>query len=132
MSTLLARLRDPEATASAAGSEAALRASILEHLQRMCTTRKGSMRTRPDYGLRDLSEMVHSFPDALAQIREGLLQTIERYEPRLTNVRVDYVPSGRLDLVVRFEVTATVLDDTRRVPVRFETRLSASRVVTVV
>jgi len=131
MSTLLARLRTPESTLSASESEGALRASILEHLQRMCSTRLGSMPTCPDYGLPPLSEMVHSFPDALSAIRESLLHTIEAYEPRLANVRINFVPNSSLDLVVRFEVTATLVDSTRRLPVRFETRLTATRAVTV-
>src|SRR5580692_742197 len=99
MSTLLARLRNPETTLSASESEGALRASILEHLQRMCATRKGSMRTRPDYGLPPLSEMVHAFPNALSEIRDALLHTIEVYEPRLTNVRINFVPNPSHDLI---------------------------------
>jgi len=89
------------------------------------------MPTCPDYGLPPLSEMVHAFPDALSEIRDALLHTIEAYEPRLTNVRINFVPNPSHDLVVRFEVTATVVDNTRRLPVRFETRMSATRAVTV-
>ena len=132
MTTLLARLRNPETALSGAASDAALRADILQHLQRMCRTRRGSMRTRPDFGLPDLSDMVHAFPDALGQMRDALLHTIETYEPRLTNVRVAHVPNATLDLVVRFEISGSLVDASRRVPVRFETRLSASRAVTVI
>jgi type VI secretion system protein len=132
MSTLLGRLGNPQAALTAGASDAELRSSILDNLQRMCRTRRGSMRARPDYGLPDLSEMVHSFPDAVGQIRSALQHTIEAYEPRLTNVRVSHVPSETLDLVVRFEITATLVDPTRKVPLRFETQLSASRAVDVV
>ncbi len=131
MATLLARLRAPEAALAASSAEAATRASVLEHLKNMCRTRRGSIRTRPDYGLPDLGELVHSFPDALSKLRDALLHTIEAYEPRLRNVKVTHVPSTSLELMVRFEIRG-VLVDSRDAPVRFETQMSASRSIDVV
>jgi type VI secretion system protein len=75
--------------------------------------------------------MVHSFPDAIGIMRDALLTSIRKYEPRLTNVRVTHVPTPALELVLRFEVSATLVGASRSAPVRFETRLSASRAVTV-
>jgi type VI secretion system protein len=131
MGTLLARLRAPEAVLAASGADAATRASVLEHLKNMCRTRRGSIRSRPDYGLPDLGEMVHSFPDALSKLRDALLHTIETYEPRLKNVRIAHVPSASLELMVRFEIRAALVDS-NDAPVRFETHMSASRAINVV
>ena len=97
MATLLARLRAPERGLAVAGAEDELRASVLEHLRNMCCTRRGSVRSRPDYGLPDISELVHSFPEAIGKIRDALLHTIETYEPRLKNVRVRMCPSGSIE-----------------------------------
>jgi type VI secretion system protein len=127
---LLVRLRTPEAARAASGSEAALRTSVLEHLKNICRTRRGSMVTRPDYGLPDLGEMVHSFPDALSKLREALEHSIEVYEPRLKNVRITHVPSRSLELMVRFEIRATLVDS-KDAPVRFETQMTASRAMDV-
>jgi type VI secretion system protein len=132
MTTLLARLRAPETAIAGQGSEAALRASILEHLRNMCVTRRGSVRTRPDYGLPDIGELVHSFPEAIGKIRDALLHTVETYEPRLTNVRIAHVPSKSIELMIRFEIRANLADAPRAAPIRFETHLSASRQVDVV
>jgi type VI secretion system protein len=128
--SLLARIGPPDPLLAGAGPDAQVRASVLTHLRNMCLTRRGSMVSRPDYGLPDIGEMVHSFPDAIAILRDALLTSIRCYEPRLTNVRVSHVPTPALDLFVRFEVTAT-LAGSRATPVRFETRLSSSRAATV-
>ena len=97
----------------------------------MCTTRLGSMLIRPDYGLPSVSEMVHSFPDATDAFARALIHTIETYEPRLTNVRVRHIPSPGSDLVVRFEVSATLRGSDADAPLRFATSIDASRRVTV-
>jgi len=90
------------------------------------------MRSRPDYGLPDIGELVHSFPEALNKIRDALLHSIEAYEPRLKNVRVTHVPSASLELMVRFEIRATLADAPGSAPVRFETQMTASRAIDVV
>jgi len=128
---LLARLRAQDTGSAVAGKEDALRASILEHLRNMCSTRRGSVRSRPDYGLPDIGELVHSFPEALNKIRDALLHSIEAYEPRLTSVRVKHVPSAAVELMVRFEIRATLVDSPHASPVRFETQMTASRVIEV-
>lgn len=133
-SPLLARVRAAHVSRDRSGSSAgdqALRESVLRHLQAMCSTRLGSMPIRPDYGLPDISELVHSFPDAIDMIARALRHTIETYEPRLGNVRVRHVPSETLELVVRFEVTAFLAGGPQRVPVRFETNIDSSRRVRV-
>jgi type VI secretion system protein len=132
MTTLLGRLRAAEKGPGSTRPEEAVRASVLEHLRNMCSTRRGSMLARPDYGLPDIGELVHSFPEALTKIRDALLLTIQRYEPRLKNVRVTHVPSESLELLVRFEIRATLADSPRSPPVRFETQLTASKAVEVI
>jgi type VI secretion system protein len=131
---LLTRMRSLQlargAAASAASTESTIRDSVLQHLQAMCSTRLGSVPIRPDYGLPDVSEMVHSFPDAIDAIAKALAHTIEKYEPRLTNVVVRHVPSHVVELVVRFEITAR-LADFKHSPVQFETHIDASRRVHV-
>ncbi len=131
MATLLSRLRAPESIFATSGAEAATRASVLEHLKNMCRTRRGSIPSRPDYGLPDLGELTHAFPDALSKLRDALLHTIETYEPRLTNVRITHVPSTSLELMVRFEIRASLVDS-KGGSVRFETQMTASRSINVV
>ncbi|HWL86525.1 MAG TPA: type VI secretion system baseplate subunit TssE [Polyangiaceae bacterium] len=130
---LRSRLRDPALAQEGTFGEGdrALRDAILSHLRVMCGTRIGTMRTRPDYGVPDVSEMVHSFPVALDALAKSLKETIEKYEPRLKNVRVRHIPSETPDLIVRFEITASMVLPDHNAPVRFETRTDTSRRIDV-
>lgn len=120
------RIRRPEfAVARRAISDQETRDSVLEHLRVMCETRAGTMVTCPDYGTATVSEMVHSFPDAIAAMARAIKNTIKEYEPRLTNVEITHIPAE--DLTLRYEISAYLVGDGSKVPVQFETSLDSSR-----
>ncbi len=76
--TLLRRIRDPQyAIARRNVSDAETRESVLQHLRNMCSTRRGTMVTAPDFGVVDVSELVHSFPDAIALMARTIRQSIQ-------------------------------------------------------
>jgi type VI secretion system protein len=130
--TLLARVRHPElAGPQHLTSDRELRDSILANLAHMCGTRLGTMLTCPDFGIADVSEMVHRFPDAISVMAQTLRHTIQTYEPRLQNVQVTHVPSEGSDLTLRFDVQARVVTDGKKQAVQFETLLDTSRRFTI-
>lgn len=128
--SLLTRIRKPEfAVARRAISDVETRDSVLRHLKMICETRAGTMLTCPDYGTATVSEMVHAFPDAIAEMRKAIYNTIQAYEPRLQNVKIVHIPAE--DLTLRYEITAYLVGDTNKVPVQFETSFNESRRLTV-
>lgn len=128
--SLLTRIRRPEyAVARRAISDSETRESVLLHLKMMCETRGGTMLTCPDYGTATVSELVHSFPDAIQEMARAIRTTIKEYEPRLTNAKITHVPAE--DLTLRYEITAHLVTDGAKVPVQFETSLDTSRRLTV-
>ncbi len=130
--SLLARIQKPELAVARRHIPAGeLRDDILAHLRGMCGTRQGAMLTRPDYGIPDVTEMLHNFPEAIAMMQRALKHTIEAYEPRLTNVRVNYVQPEMTELIVRFEIAAQVITDTGKTPMKFETTMEVSRKISV-
>lgn len=130
--SLLARIRKPElASIRRSATDREIRDSILEHLRMMCSTRQGTALTAPDYGIADVSEMVHSFPDAIALMARSIRHTIQTYEPRLTNVQVRHIPSDETDLTLKYEVTAQVSIDGLKTAVKFQTALDPSRKLTI-
>lgn len=130
--TLLSKIRRPElAQPRRAVSDREIRESILQNLINMCCTRMGTMLTCPDYGIADVSEMIHSFPDAITLMAQTLRHTIQNYEPRLQNVQVVHIPSELNDLTLRFEVRARVVLEGSKTAVKFETALDTSRKLTI-
>jgi type VI secretion system lysozyme-like protein len=69
--------------------------------------------------------MVHSFPDAIAEMARAIRTTIRDFEPRLTNVKIAHIPAE--DLTLRYEITAQLIADGRRIPVQFETSLDTNQ-----
>jgi type VI secretion system protein len=128
--TLLTRIRYPEyAVARRAIPVAETRDSILKHLVMICETRAGTMPACPDFGTATVSEMVHAFPDAIAEMARSIRATIRDHEPRLANVRIVHIPAE--DLTLRYEITADLVNGTSRSPIRFETSLDTNRKITV-
>lgn len=126
--SLLKRIRHPElGGARHYVSEHELRASILEHLRLICGTRAGSMITCADFGMVEVSDLMHAFPDATTILARSLRTTIETYEPRLRNVRVRFAQTDEVDLKLRFEITAQIIHEGGKSNVSFETSLNAQR-----
>ncbi|MCW8274452.1 type VI secretion system baseplate subunit TssE [Pseudomonas sp. PCH199] len=79
-------------------------ASVAAHLAKMLSTRAGSVRTLPDYGLPDLNDMRLSLHDSLSQARLVIENFIEAYEPRLSKVRVSAGPRDDDRLRLSFSI----------------------------
>lgn len=131
--SLLERLADPQRDAprTLRGNTNQLAKSVLRHLQKMLNTRHGNAPVQLDYGLPDLTELVHSFPESIAQMQKAIRNTIEKYEPRLRAVKVSYVPSDDDPLRVKFEITAQLVTTREKTPIWFETTLDSSGQVEV-
>ncbi len=131
--SLLRRIRQPELSAPRRiVSDDEVRASVLENLRAICSTRVGSALTCPDYGIVSVTDIVHSCPDAIGSILESVRHSIRTYEPRLTNATVTYVPPGEVrELTIRFEISGRLMNGGRRVAVKFQTVIDATRNVRV-
>jgi type VI secretion system protein len=132
--SILERLADPrqDAPRTTRRDNARLVASILEHLGKMFNTRQGNAPVAPDYGIPPMADMVHSFPTSIRIMEQAIRTTIEKYEPRLTGVRVRY--SGSEDDVfnLHFEVTAVLSQpDSGKAPVSFNTNVGSNGKVIV-
>lgn len=103
--------------------------SVVDHLRDMLNTPQGESVTVPDYGLVDFSDVCHNMPEAIGAIQQSIRATILKYEPRLRNVSVRFVPSDE-PLSLRFEVVAR-LADSRRSVVRLRTAMNTGGQMTV-
>ena len=125
--TLLERLAavsdgNPERRTSI-GDDARLRASILANLRRVLATHVGHAPAQPEYGTPAASELIRYFPACIPRLQRAIGVCVHTYEPRLTAVRVEYVPGDEGDLTIRFHISA-VLNDGSRTPLKFSTRVN--------
>jgi len=86
--------------------------SVIEHLRVLLNTRRGEAPTVPDYGIPDITDLAHTLPAGLTTLTRALRDTILTYEPRLKNVNVRNLASDE-PLVLRFEITARLVEDNR-------------------
>lgn len=134
--SLLQRLKrqaDPTGSGRSVYRGEDLESTVVDHLQRMLNTRQGSALTVPDYGIVELSELLHDFPDATGIMQRAIKNSILKYEPRLKNVQVRTI-EGELasQMMVYFEISAQlVFPDGGRQPVRFSTSVDQSSNVVI-
>jgi type VI secretion system lysozyme-like protein len=95
--------------------------SVLRHLRRMLNTVHDDSLTVPDYGIVDLTGLLRDVPDSIEHVRASILASINRYEKRLTDVRVTHVPDPEHGDVLRFRITARLVGDRGPSRVQVET-----------
>lgn len=78
--------------------------SVKSNLQQMLNVREGSVSALPDYGMPDFNDLVYEFPDAIYQLQVAIKQFLLRYEPRIDDVLVSYVPDNSQPLQLKYQV----------------------------
>lgn len=120
-STLLDRLRKPPGPQRTVHQDTeALHDSVLVNLRRIFNTRQVQVATATDYGMPDLTDLPHAVPDSVETVRRAIQQGIAKYEPRLQGTRVTHIVEEDDPTILRFEITARLVIDGERQPVRYE------------
>lgn len=78
------------------------------------------------FGIPDLSSLSLLNPDHRALLRDRIHRTIERFEPRLSQVRVDLDTPKEFNRMLRFRVEAVLRVHPNRPPVVFDAVLKLS------
>lgn len=113
-----------------AGSIAELEASVMTNLRRILGSRVGIAPACPNYGLPEFDYVADGYTEQARRFAAGIKETIEAYEPRVTDVRVI---TPRLEerlrtddpMVLRVEIKARLNIPGTRHKARFEATLSA-------
>lgn len=126
--TRIAHAADPLSAERHTWKDHDLEAAVTLHLQRMLNTRQGSSLTCPDYGLIEVSEVIHDFPDAVGLMQRAIKNSIQQYEPRLKNVQVRHMKNEAMhSMILEFEITAQLQQpDGRRQSFRFAASVDQS------
>jgi type VI secretion system protein len=89
----------------ATSGETALRRSIIRNLSDIINSRLGGASAQPSLGTPPPCELIHNYPACIPVLQKSLERCIARYEPRLSDVRVAYVP-GENPLCIPFQISA--------------------------
>ncbi|MFA9460265.1 type VI secretion system baseplate subunit TssE [Thiohalorhabdus methylotrophus] len=104
--------------------EHGLRRSVTAHLGRLLNTRRGTVATDPEMGVPDWSHLAGSVsaPEGEA-LAAAIRAYLERYEPRLVGVSVEFGGADPDLLGLMFRITGTLEVDGRSVPFRMRTQM---------
>ena len=130
--TLLERLEAPDETRGRRlpGNLQEAIDSIRQHLQVMLNSRHGASRTAPDYGTSDFSDSFTGY-ESITAIRGEMQRSIEKYEPRLKDVRISFAPRENDPYRLYFEIVASVISEDEEAPAVFRTVFEGSGEVKV-
>jgi type VI secretion system protein len=104
--------------------------SVIGYLQRILNTKQGNVPIAGDYGLPDFSDLVYAFPESIRDIEKAIRQAIQKYEPRLKTVRINYVQQEEDVLTLRFQIIAKLSSESKT-QVLFETVIDSEGKVNI-
>ncbi len=123
-SSLLERLRKPGAGTARGADAGATKAAVLRHLRRLLNTRQGMALSAPDYGVPDFMDALRHLPESAGEMERAIKASIEKFEPRLHDVEVEYAPEERDVLTLGFVVRARLVTTNEEIGVSFITRVN--------
>lgn len=130
---LLERIANLETEKDTSRATAAARAlaSVMGHLQKMLNTRRGSVSIAPDYGMPDFTNFPgESMSDTCRRMTVIIKDFVEKYEPRLANVRISFDPDENNALSLRFRLEGVLVRE-GGIPVMLETVVDSSGKVVI-
>ena len=105
--------------------------SVVRHLERILNTRWGSTQIAEDFGIPDFTELRAEIPDTLRALERTIQGTIQKYEPRLTSVRVKFVPLEEDKLKLGFQIVGQLVLDDKKDPIIFESYMDTDGKVSI-
>jgi len=99
---------------------------VRTHLALLLNTRRGAVRSLPDYGLPDVSSFYSDYPASLSELRVLVEKLVKKYEPRLFNARVRLMETDAREFRVVFLISGEIEQQEERVRVQYRTTISSS------
>ena len=104
----------------------ALMDSVRRHLGRLLNSRHGLSEAMPDYGLPALTDLTIGSRDYVHSIQDAIRVAIQKYEPRLQNVRVSRVVHDDAPQTLSFRIDARLVGQKRKYEVFYETSMAGT------
>ncbi|EAS66186.1 type VI secretion system baseplate subunit TssE [Photobacterium angustum] len=101
--------------------------SIKRNVAQLLNTRLGEALCAPHLGLIDFNDATLGTHDLALQIKLAIRHCLERYEPRLDKIDIQYVPNDESPLNIFFHITACINSRALHDSVRIDLMLDNSR-----
>ena len=98
---------------STVSSQNRIAKSISDHLTRLLNTRRGTIPHIPDYGLSDISDIYNRLPNSKLELKDEILNAIQKFEPRLKRVRIEILDFEPADFRIKLKIVATIRNGER-------------------
>lgn len=102
--------------------------SILDNLNRLFNTRRGSIAHLPDYGLPDITQIYRDLPYTIEGLRQAIKDAVEKYEPRLRRIKVEQQKGDSYAIRIAFLLSAELLKGQK---VQFQTTFTSNELAEV-
>lgn len=84
--------------------------SIVENLRMILTTRRGSVQHLPDFGVSDILQIYIRSENPIESLKQELKQVILKYEPRISQVKMESSEFDQKSLRASLKIIVTVKD----------------------
>ncbi len=99
--------------------------SVTDHLKKILSTRRGTVKSVLDYGTCDFCDLPGNFVSPETElIQESIQGAIEKYEPRVREVNVAFEGSSSANMTIDFSISATIHHLEHIIPIRLRTSMS--------
>ena len=105
--------------------------SIGQNLNNLFNSWAGNAPAQMDLGMPAPSEIAHNYPASIADVQRAIRACIEKYEPRLTGVRVLHVEGEDDRLQIRFQIEAQLAGPGQVGKISFDTLVDHSGLVMI-
>jgi type VI secretion system protein len=110
---------------------AALIGSVVGNLRQMLNTRRGHAPAQMDLGIPAPCEIVATCPDSIARLKRTIIEVVEKYEPRLSDVQVYFVQHENETLMLHYLINGRLVTDPDHEMISFETSFDGAGLIHV-
>ncbi len=100
--------------------------SVVQYLQKLLNSKQGTTLMDDAYGMPDFTDLTVLFPDSVRDIERSISETMQRYEPRLSQVKVDFVFQDEQSLSLLFQIHAVLKTNENELAVTLESAIDTN------
>jgi len=88
-----------------------VKASIINYINKLVNIKKGNLLTDPESGMPDFTDYIYNYPESIRDIERSVENIIEKYEPRLENVKVAFISKNDNSFSLNFQIKGILTEE---------------------